>query len=743
MARLEPDVKWTKAEAGRIPDALTEGVALLLDLARRQKLPALAERVRIRREGGFSGFDVLLFLLLYFASPKRTGLRRFWDVAGLHSRQLAALAGRTRLPSPASISRALDNVEFDLLRPVAPWLLAEMSGIDVVLRHPSVQAYDARGEGWHLFHYDPTVHALRHRALPEGDDMPAARLRSERIAAAGYPGRKRGDVQVRRGTLQHAGSGAWLGCWLAPGNTARADGLEAAVDVTVATCARIEHPKERAMLLLDGEYGWIPHYTACRERGMPFLTRLTRPELLDDPVVRRRLEEAVWHFVPDSLSGPRRSAIDLGIVTIPPGKGTRRSDGSEYEPVDVRVVVSRFPRDGAPDHGRVVQGWQYELFVVDAPAEAWPAPAAVALFFSRAGQENRFAQEDREVGLDRIFSYGLAGQELAVTVGLWVWNLRIARGYDLDSPPPFAPSQPAYTAEVDTRGAPPSARPASPREAPTTTASTNESVPPNPRIPALIPTKKPPETSIEDMSSSPAEPVDVARLLALIDWPPILARKPAWSRDAATGDLVCPDGRRLILTTVRRTEHSAGRTSIIFCRPVGGCDTCPSDRRCLRSKHPRSAKHLEISVPTNVAAQLRQQLRSRRDQPIATLPRQETARPPREVLPRFTISPAPDAPGPLAVTQSLFLPAKARQILNATARGASVLIDVRAPSDPVVQPRLLARSDGDRQHRRLTWRQQLARYALPADVPVGVEIRGGDGLRRWLGAPEVAVRRRA
>ena len=48
---------------------------------------------------------------------------------------------------------------------------------------------------------------------------------------------------------------------------------------------------------------------------------------------------------------------------------------------------------------------QVELFAVDAPADAWPAPEAVAFYFGRAAEENLFSQEDREIGLDRILSY--------------------------------------------------------------------------------------------------------------------------------------------------------------------------------------------------------------------------------------------------------------------------------------------------------------------------------------------------
>ncbi len=729
MARRGPGVAWTKAEAGRIPDSLTTGVALVLDLARRDKLGELADRVRIRREGGFSGVDVLLFMLLYFAMPQRTGLRSFWEVVRPHSRQLASTADRTRLASPASISRALDSVELELMRPVVPWLLAEMSGIDRVLRHSAVQTHDARGRGWHVFDYDPTVHALRHRALPEDDDSPAARLRSERIAAPGHRGRKRGDVQLRRGTLQHAGSGAWLGCWLAPGSTERAEGLDRALDVVVETTKRLDHPRDRSLLRIDGEYGWVPYYSACRAHGVAFMTRLTRPELLDEPIVQRRLVEAEWHHVPDSGSGPRRSAIDLGIVTVPSGKDTRRSDGSAYEPVDVRVVVCRFPREGKPGRGSVADGWQYEMFAVDVDADAWPAPAAVAMYFGRAGQENRFAQEDREVGLDRIFSYALAGQEFAVTIGLWVWNMRIARGFELDVPPDDAPVQATYVPKVDTRSAPP------PTAAPDVTTDAELSSPSLNRAPAPL---------------STTNTADIVQTLAQLEWSSMLASRHGWSWDPATGEIICADGRRLVLTTVQK-EHAPGRTSLIFCRPEGGCAACPSEHRCLRSKDPRRAKHLQLAVPTAIAAKLREQLcvsrrTARCRPPVRPEPASATSptSPPLNVQPRFAIRPVIGAPGPLLdVAPSLFLPAKARQAVDATALGASVLIEVPLPPPVTPPPRLLARSAADLQHRRLTWHQHLGRYELAQGLSASVEIRGGEGLRRWLGAPSVGRRGRA
>lgn len=741
MARRGVNVTFKKAPEDRVPDALAGGVAWMVDLARRNLLGPLGERVRIRREGGYSGFDVVLFLLLYFASKPRAGLRAFWEILRRHSRRLAGMAGRTQLPSPASISRALDRAEFDLVRPIGSWLLGPMSGIDAVLRHPSVCTYDARGEAWHIFDYDPTVHALRHRALPEGDDLPEARRRSEGMAAPGYSGRKRGDVIYRRGTLQHAGSGAWLNVHLSPGGSDRGAGLETALEATVQTCERIDHPVNRALMRLDGEFGWVPYYSACRARGVRFVSRLTRPELFDDPRIRRLLAEAVWHYVPDSKSGPRRSAADLGMVTVPPGAETVRADGSPYEPVEVRVVVSRYQREGEASVGRVIDGWQYELFAIDADAESWPAASVVAAFFGRAAQENRFAQEDHEVGLDRIFSYHLPGQELAVLVGLWLWNMRITRGFELEPPPAEQPAQTPYVDELDERtprvptsDEVPSACVRSPlrdeeptADVPVATTSTDEA-------PAMC--HSPTVTAASPCGADAAQnapSIHAAELGALLDgveWDRVLAKRPGWSRRAGSTSVFCPNGIPLRLTSVRGRECGLGRVGITFVCREGACRTCPPDKSCLRSAQTKS-KHLETSVPTELAARILEGLRHRR----AARPVQGRSRDIAAFCPSadaFTIRPITEQPGPHAPATSLFLPAAARHYIDIATR--DLMVTVRAPSlpHPEPHPSLLARSEGHRQHRRLTWAQHFQRYALPPDLASHAVLSGGLHLRKWL-----------
>lgn len=714
MPRCKPLVTWAPAEPGKIPDTLTAGVALVEDLAAREQLTLLADRVRIRREGGFAGFDVLLFLLYYFSSGQRIGVKRFWDLAGPYANQLAGVALRTTLPTPASVSRALNRVRLELVRPVLPWLLGEMSGIDQVLRHKSALVYDALRQGHHLFDFDPSVHVLRHRALPEGEDLPAAERRSARIGAPGYPGRKRGDVQIRRATLQHAGSGAWLGCWLSPGNSERHEGLDRALEVIVETCARLGHSLTRALIRCDGEFAGVPYYWACRARGVPFLTRLTRPQLFDDPEFRKRLAEAVWYDVRDSRSGPRRSAADLGVITIRAGRDTLRPDGTPYDPIDVRVVVSRLPRDKDPDHGVVLDGWQYELFAADLDPVAWPPEEVVTAYFARGGQENRFAQEDREVGLDRIFSYELPGQELAVNIGLWLWNLRIARGFELDPPTDVAPPQPRCIPTVD-------------RREPVKMAAEPESTPDTSTFPA------------------PATPVvmgpitRVGHILGGLDWASMLARRAGWRFDVSEGEVVCTDGRRLALAMVRHQEHTPGSTSVMFRRPVDGCAGCPADIRCEAVNRVRRAKEISLTVPSALATELRECLAGARSEGHGSV-----VPPTVPDEPRFSLKapPAPRMPG-REVVGPFFLPASARRAFDDTTLGMTVsIVTVCAPRRARPHP-LVARSAADRQHRRLTWEEHLARYALAPGSEPTISFRGGPGIPRWIGPkPPPSERRR-
>jgi len=561
MARQKVDVTFGSPERDRIPDVLVEGASTMVGLENRGALGQVAERLRIRRQGGFCGLDVFVFLWLYVSAGASWSIRDFWLLVRPSMRGLAALARRTKLASSSAMSRALCAVELDLLRPVTGWLLAQITGVDALLRHRCVQTFDARGEGWHVFDVDPKVVTLHHRPLPRGEELPEPVCRSEGTGAPGYSGRKRGELQYRQVPAMHAGGGVWVHGHLSPGNGEGVADLELALDGIVATCARLEHPLERALVRLDGEHGNVPWFTACRERGVPFLTRLNRPKLYEDPEVLATLRAATWHLVPDSGSGPQRSATDLGVLTLAAGKQTLRADGSAYEPVTVRVVAVIFPKRGEAKRGRVLDGWQVELFAVDLPADRWPAAEAIGLYYARNGFENRLAQQDRELGLGRIACYHLPGQELATVVGMANWHERVVRGFELERPPEQAPVQQLHTPVVDER------------------------------VPA----------------SWPRDPV-LQKQLAALDWARMLVDKPGWSFDAASSELHCEQERPLTLTTVRPRPGPGGRTGLIFRRPTHGCEPCPSRPGCLLSERPEASKHVEFSIDAEGAAHLRDRL---------------------------------------------------------------------------------------------------------------------------------------
>jgi hypothetical protein len=675
FARSSVDVTFKDADVSRIPDALTEGALLLLDLRRRGVVDDVGRRLKIRRQGGFSGVDVWAVLMLYLAMGGEVGVRRFWELSRPHVLSLAALAGRRGLPSPASLSRALDAVESELLREQASWLLVETTGVDALLRHPSAKTYDARGDGWDVFDLDPTVKTLRHRSLPFGDDLPEAMRDSADCAAPGHAGRKRGDVQFRRMTVQHAGSSAWLHAHLSPGNGDGMADFEPAVDTISATCDRLGVPRSRALVRMDGEHGHVPWFAACRARRLPFVTRLNRPKLLHDVDVLERLRTATWSYVPDSGSGPRRSAADLGVLTVHPDRRTKRPDGTSYEPVTVRVVASRYPRDRAANRGRVLDGWQVELFAVDVDPAAWSAADAVAQFFGRAGQENRFAQEDRELGLDRIVSYHLPGQELATLVGLSLWNLRLARGFELNPPPDVRPAQRLRRPQRDDRAP----------------------------------------------ASWPSDPV-LGDTLAGLDWSVLLAKRPGWSFDAAARQLRCEDGRALVLTTVRKEPHAKDRTGVIFCRPHGGCEDCASRESCLRSGRRPASKHVELSIASDVADRLRERL---------ALVRGEA-----EHVGGPAIEPITTTPGCLEVAEPMFLPARARQGFQELFRTVTLHVEVMLPTPEQPRPVLVAADVSDRRRRRKTWEQNVARYALPRGARVRLTVEAPAEVRQLLGEAE-------
>jgi len=711
---MTEDVDIITAEAVQrqeLPEWLNTGVALLLHLSDTTRLKMIAQRLRVQREGGYSGIDAFVFLLLFFGSGKELSISEFSRRVGNHGEKLAAIADRKSLPQQSSMSRILASVKQEVVRELAPWLLWECTGASTVLQHPAMQTTDANGEGWHVFDYDPTKTVLRRRSLPRGEDLPPADRRTDDFAEPGYTGRKRGEVQVSRAALQHAGSGLWLEGRLSAGNGDGRASLRSAISVVTGVCKDLGHPLLRALMRLDGEYGNVPYPPMFLEAGLPALSRLNRHKLFDQLDVRRRLAEGTWHMVPDSGSGPRRSAMDLGMVTVRPGRDSVRDDGTPFKPIEVRVVVSRYPRDGEAEHGRVIDGWQYELFAaLLMPADAWPAPDVVAMYYGRGSQENRFAQEDRELGLDRIFSYNLPGQELAVLVGLMVWNLQVVHGYHLDPPPTDREPAPVRELVVDDR------------PVPAGFAAVEKTPKQPPEQPVDEPAQQDPDKALNDA-------------LRELDWQHLLRQREGWSFDFDQGVLCCPDGTATWLTTVS-LEITRITSKLIFRAPAGSCSQCPRRPGCLSSIKVDTPKMITFHVPRATGELLSALLEPVRLARRCKRSLAATQRPlpsgrarsvpvgtPLDV--DFEVGKA--APGRAEISVAPFLPAAARRAFRVAVEPLMVRVRVTTPLVDPPHP-YLANSPAKRQRRRATWAERLAWYALPEGSQVRVVVHGGADL---------------
>lgn len=210
----------------------------------------------------------------------------------------------------------------------------------------------------------------------------------------------------------------------------------------------------------------------------------------------------------------------------------------------------------------------------------------------------------------------------------------------------------------------------------------------------------------------------LTKALSEVAWEEALARRPGWSFDGDRVELRCPEGRVLNLTTVRPAPTSPTHTSLIFRRPQGGCEACAAREGCLRTERPLASKHAEIQADTKLAEGMRERLVEVRR--VASEARQA----PNE--------PALPMTEPMTVLPSLFLPARARQAFDSLFVGASLRVEVTEPDTPTPRLELVADSPEQRQRQRLTWEQNLERYALDEKAKVALEVTGGRSLDRWL-----------
>src|SRR6266699_3952895 len=238
------------------PCWLGEVVLMVSQLRKFGVLDAISSQVRFarRRFGHYEVIDFLAVLFGYAISGERT-LQAFYERLQPFAAPFMALFERDRLPSRSALSRflaALTEAPVDALRTL---FLDDLESRPLTHDKQTGGLADRAGNEWVVFDIDGTREAARQRALPQTEDLPPPSRRLDEVCAAGYTGRKRGQVVRTRTVISQAHSFQWLGSFGNRGNGSYRVELRLALVAIGRYLAANQFPKERALLRLDGQYG--------------------------------------------------------------------------------------------------------------------------------------------------------------------------------------------------------------------------------------------------------------------------------------------------------------------------------------------------------------------------------------------------------------------------------------------------------------------------------------------------------
>ena len=399
-------------------------IALVVEHLRRQGvLFKICERVRFarRRMGHYEVIDFLAVLFGYAISRERT-LEAFYERLQPFAVPFMALFDRDQLPARSTLSRFLAALPMEPVEALRSLFLDDLLARPLTKERQRGELRDRAGGQWEVFDIDGTREAVRQRSLPKGEDLPPAQRRLDEVCAAGYTGRKRGEVVRTRTVVSQAHTSQWLGSFGNRGNGEYRKELASALGGIRRYLAAHDLPQSRALLRLDGLYG--TGAIIADLAGFSFVMRGKDYTVLDHPVVQARL-----HLPPDaSFSLPESSLVRTlyDCPDVPVGKAGCRC----------RVVVATHPVVGKKSRiGHTRKGVVYELFFTHLPQDGFTASDVVALYLHRGAFEPVLADEDQEIDADRWCSHSPAGQEAWQIVSQWIWNDRLELGHLLHPDP--------------------------------------------------------------------------------------------------------------------------------------------------------------------------------------------------------------------------------------------------------------------------------------------------------------------
>jgi hypothetical protein len=505
-------------------------------------LAAIAEQVRFarRRFGHYEVIDFLAVLFGYAVSSERT-LEAFYKQLEPWAGVFMALFGRDRLPARSTLSRflaALDQAAVEALRTV---FLRDLLARPLVKEEQAAGLWDRLGNHYVIFDIDGTREAARQRALPVTADRPAPVRRLRPVCAPGYTGRKRGEVVRSRTKVLQAHTYQWFATFGNAGNGEYRAELRRAMTVIECYLDAHQHPKDRTLVRLDGQYG--NGVVLSDLAGLASVMRGKDYHLLKQAEVQTRLHLPPDQHLTHPESGIVRVLYDCPSLTL----------GPKQEPCRVVVATHPAPMGGKSRVGVTRDGVVYELFYTTLPQNAFTASDVVALYLHRGAFETALADEDLEQDPDRWWSHTANGQEVWQIISQWVWNLRLELGHQL------APD-PLRTTEF---------------------------------APALMPTQK------ETLSASPSQ--GYAPAVVALSWKTGRFSGQDFGPQP-DGTLRCPAGQTLSVHERRR--EADGSLRLVYAASIRSCRPCSLREQC-QWLGKATAKPRQVSVllhPLNVGS---------------------------------------------------------------------------------------------------------------------------------------------
>jgi hypothetical protein len=98
------------------------------------------------------------------------------------------------LPSRSALSRFLAALAQEPVEALRTLFLDDLESRPLSPDKQTGELLDRTGKAWVVFDSDGTREAARQRALPQTEELPRPFRRLDDVCAAGYPGRKRGEV---------------------------------------------------------------------------------------------------------------------------------------------------------------------------------------------------------------------------------------------------------------------------------------------------------------------------------------------------------------------------------------------------------------------------------------------------------------------------------------------------------------------------------------------------------------------